>query len=151
MKHIIMIINILFITNVMLYSQNQETCTAKSAIKLDTILKLESFGSLKTSFMKKKDSFSFFKSTNSDSVDFTTFNFSNQELKKQLIIPQITFVENTFTDYTDYIRGCGPLEDGITKTVNSRDIMLSNIFDNFINNIVFKGGGPLNMIFHPEN
>jgi hypothetical protein len=135
----------------MLYSQNQETCTAKSAIKLDTILKLESFGSLKTSFMKKKDSFSFFKSTNSDSVDFTTFNFSNQELKKQLIIPQITFVENTFTDYTDYIRGCGPLEDGITKTVNSRDIMLSNIFDNFINNIVFKGGGPLNMIFHPEN
>ena len=151
MKHIIMIINILFITNVMLYSQNQETCTAKSAIKLDTILKLESFGSLKTSFMKKKDSFSFFKSTNSDSVDFTTFNFSNQELKKQLIIPQITFVKNTFTDYNDYIRGCGPLEDGITKTVNSRDLMLSNIVDNFVNNVLFKERGPLNMIFHPDN
>ena len=151
MKHIIMIINILFITNVMLYSQNQETCTAKSAIKLDTILKLESFGSLKTSFMKKKDSFSFFKSTNSDSVDFTTFNFSNQELKKQLIIPQITFVKNTFTDYNDYIRGCGPLEDGITKTVNGRDLMLSNIVDNFVNNVLFKERGPLNMIFHPDN
>lgn len=135
----------------MLYSQNQETCTAKSAIKLDTILKLESFGSLKTSFMKKKDSFSFFKSTNSDSVDFTTFNFSNQELKKQLIIPQITFVKNTFTDYNDYIRGCGPLEDGITKTVNSRDLMLSNIVDNFVNNVLFKERGPLNMIFHPDN
>ena len=135
----------------MLYSQNQETCTAKSAIKLDTILKLESFGSLKTSFMKKKDSFSFFKSTNSDSVDFTTFNFSNQELKKQLIIPQITFVKNTFTDYNDYIRGCGPLEDGITKTVNGRDLMLSNIVDNFVNNVLFKERGPLNMIFHPDN
>ena len=82
---------------------------------------------------------------------FNPYYFDSKELNKHLIIPQITFVENTFTDYTDYIRGCGPLEDGITKTVNSRDLMLSNIVDNFINNVVFKNRGPLNMIFHPEN
>jgi hypothetical protein len=84
-------------------------------------------------------------------LSFKPYYFKSKELNEQLIIPQITFVKNTFTDYNDYIRGCGPLEDGITKTVNSRDLMLSNIVDNFINNVVFKNRGPLNMIFHPDN
>jgi hypothetical protein len=84
-------------------------------------------------------------------LSFKPYYFNSDQLNKRLIIPQITFVENTFTDYTDYIRGCGPLEDGFTKTLNSRDIVLYNIFDNFINKIVFKEGGPLNMIIHPEN
>jgi hypothetical protein len=84
-------------------------------------------------------------------LSFKPYYFKSDELNKHLIIPQITYVENSFTDYTDDIRGCGPLEDGFTKTLNSRDIMLSNIFDNFINNIVFNDGGPLNMIIHPKN
>lgn len=84
-------------------------------------------------------------------LSFKPYYFNSDELNKRLIIPQITFVENTFTDYTDYIRGCGPLEDGFTKTLNSRDIMLSNIVDDFLNNVLFKNKGPLNMIFQPEN
>lgn len=103
------------------HSQIKEKQTIKSTIEIDTTLR------------------------------FNPYYFKSEELNKRLIIPQITSVENTFTDYTDYIQGCGPLEDGITKTVNSRDLMLSNIVDNFINNVIFKDRGPLNMIFHPEN
>ena len=80
-----------------------------------------------------------------ESFLFSDLNLTNLKLKSQnlnrKLFSNIEITENSYMDYTDYLRGCGPLDDGITNTVNSRDLMLSVFLDNLVNNYIFKGKG----------
>ena len=71
----------------------------------------------------------------------STFDFNSEELNKKLF-SNFKVVNYSFIDYTDYLRGCGPLDDGITKSVNGGDVIISNIFDNLVNNYLLR-----NLIF----
>lgn len=139
-------------TNLIVHSQNLEKNDVSFlSMKFDTVLGLKSDLNSEANFIKKDDSFSFY------NLKPTLYNriiirqkINTKELNNK-VFSNIRFYENTFTEYTDDIRGCGPLQDGFTKTLNSRDIMLSNIVDNFINNVLFKDRGPLKIPFYSKN
>ncbi len=125
------------VTNTMMYSQNFEKNYKEIfSIKLDTIVYLES--NLDSENIPSKNDTSF-------SIDLkptlTDFYFNAEELSKN-VFTNLNFIENTYLDYTENLRGCGPLENGITNTINSGELMLSNVIDNFVNNYLLK-----NLIF----
>lgn len=63
-------------------------------------------------------------------LKLNTEMFSNFNLNK-----------NTYATYSNYLRGCDPLDNGITNNLNGGELMLSMIIDNFVNNILFKDKG----------
>ncbi len=67
-----------------------------------------------------------------DTKNLNTKLFSNLEI-----------TENNSFDYSEYLRGCGPLENGISNSLDSKDLMLSMFIDNLINTYIFKGKGIL--------
>src|SRR5690606_20053214 len=126
-------------TTTLVHSQDFEKNYATFfSIQLDTIVGLESNLDFEKDLFKNEALLS--KPT---SVDFNRidFNVRAEELNKK-VFSNLTFYENTYIDYSDYLRGCGPLDDGITNNVKSGDVMLSNIIDNFVNTYLFK-----NLIF----
>lgn len=104
------------------------------ALKLDSIVLLKpNFDSINTSL--KVDT-----SISSYDLNLTDFKIDSEKLNKKLFT-NFKYQETNYIDVSDYLRGCGPLEDGITNSINSGELMLSNIIDNFVNNYVFKGKG----------
>jgi hypothetical protein len=108
------------------------------SIQLDTIVGLEFNLDFEKNLFKNEVLFS--KPTRDD-FNRIDFNVRAEELNKKMF-SNLTFYENTYIDYSDYLRGCGPLDDGITNNVKSGDVMLSNIIDNFVNTYLLK-----NLIF----
>src|SRR5690606_7360019 len=128
MKYILFYICVL-VTNTMMYSQSfEKNYKELFSFKLDTIIGLES-NLVSENIVSKNDDFF---SINSK-PNLNDFKLNTEELSKK-VFSNLNFVENTYIDYSDYLRGCGPMEDGITNNVKSSDIMLSNIIDNFVNN-----------------
>ncbi|WP_339757203.1 hypothetical protein [uncultured Winogradskyella sp.] len=123
------------ITIPFIYSQNlDEKKYSFSTIKLESKIVFEfKLDSVNTAF-KNDDPFSF------SDINQTNFKLNSEELNTKLF-SNFKLIENTYIDYTVYLRGCGPLEDGITNSVNSGDLMLSMVIDNFVNNVFFKGKG----------
>src|SRR5690606_14150427 len=132
MKYILFFICVL-VTNTMMYSQSfEKNYKELFSFKLDTIIGLESNLVSENILSKNDDFFSM-----DSKPKLNDFNYNTEELSKKVFI-NFNFVENTYIDYSDYLRGCGPLDDGITNTVNSGELMLSNIIDNFVNNYLLK-------------
>lgn len=116
-----------------MYSQSfEKNYKELFSFKLDTIIGLESNLVSENILSKNDDFFSM-----DSKPKLNDFNYNTEELSKKVFI-NFNFVENTYIDYSDYLRGCGPLDDGITNTVNSGELMLSNIIDNFVNNYLLK-------------
>jgi len=116
-----------------MYSQSfEKNYKELFSFKLDTIIGLES-NLVSENIVSKNDDFF---SINSK-PNLNDFKLNTEELSKK-VFSNLNFVENTYIDYSDYLRGCGPMEDGITNNVKSSDIMLSNIIDNFVNNYLLK-------------
>lgn len=67
-------------------------------------------------------------------LKFDTKNLNNK------LFSNLEIIENSYIDYSEYLRGCDPLEDGITNSANSGDLMLSLVIDNLVNNVIFKKG-----------
>lgn len=134
MKFIICFICILS-TITLAHSQDIERNYATFfSIQLDTIVGLESNLDFDKNLFKNEALL--FKPTRND-FNRIDFNLNAEELNKK-VFSNLTFYENTYIDYSDYLRGCGPLDDGITNNVKSGDIMLSNIIDNLVNNYLLK-------------
>ncbi len=134
MKYILFFICVL-VTNTMMYSQSFEKNYATFfSIQLDTIVGLESNLDFEKNLFKND---ALLLNPTRDDFNKIDFNVSAQELNKK-VFSNLKFYENTYIDYSDYLRGCGPLDDGITNNVKSSDIMLSNIIDNFVNNYLLK-------------
>lgn len=118
-----------------MYSQSFEKNYATFfSIQLDTIVGLESNLDFEKNLFKND---ALLLNPTRDDFNKIDFNVSAQELNKK-VFSNLKFYENTYIDYSDYLRGCGPLDDGITNNVKSSDIMLSNIIDNFVNNYLLK-------------
>lgn len=138
MKFIICFVCIMSI-NTQVYSQNfEKNYAAFFSIQLDTIVGLESNLDFEKNLFKND---ALLLNPTRDDFNKIDFNVSAQELNKK-VFSNLKFYENTYIDYSDYLRGCGPLDDGITNNVKSSDIMLSNIIDNFVNTYLLK-----NLIF----
>ncbi len=134
MKFIIYFIFGVF-TTPFLYAQNLDKNYSFSTIKLESKIVFESeLDSLYSSF-KNDEPFSF------SDINLTNFKLNSEELNTKLF-SNLEIIKNTYIDYSDYLRGCGPLDDGITTNVNSGEILLSNIIDNLVNNYLLK-----NLIF----
>lgn len=121
----------------LLFSQennSEEKIYSFSSIKFESEILLEPALNSIYSTINKKKFFLF------SDVNLINYTINSSELNKKLF-SNIEIIENTYIDYTDYLRGCGPLDDGITKKVNSQDLMLSNFLDNLVNNYIFKGKG----------
>lgn len=73
-------------------------------------------------------------------LKYPSLEFNSEALNTKLF-SNISIVENTYYDYAQNLRGCKPLENGITNTVNSKEVLMSSIFDNFLNNYLFEGKG----------
>lgn len=126
-------------TNTLVHSQDfEKNYAAFFLIQLDTIVGLESNLDFEKSLLKNE---ALLLKPSRDDFNRIDFNVRAEELNKKMF-SNLTFYENTYIDYSDYLRGCGPLDDGITNNVKSGDIMLSNIIDNFVNNYLLK-----NLIF----
>ncbi len=142
MKFIVYII-IMLITIPFIYSQNlDKKHYSFSALKLDYNVSFKTnLDSLNTSFRNDE----FFSFRNNISFAFYDSNFADFEINleklNESLFSNFEIVENTYLDYSNYLRGCGPLDDGIVNKVNSGELMLSNIIDNFVNNYIFKGKG----------
>ncbi len=130
------------VTNTTIHSQNSEKSYASFfSMKPDTILDLESNLDIEKNLLKKDAFFSFHNLSYTQNDSNPGIYINTEELNKK-VLSNLTIIENTYIDYTEYLRGCGPLKDGITNTVNSGELMLSNIIDNFVNNYLLK-----NLIF----
>lgn len=117
------------------YSQNlDEMNYSLSNTKLESNIAFKPKQDLVKYTFQKHESFLF------SDLNLTNLKLKSQNLNRKLF-SNIKIIENTYMDYTDYLRGCGPLDDGITNTVNSRDLMLSVFLDNLVNNYIFKGKG----------
>ena len=103
-------------------------------------IKLES----KIAFKPKLDSVNYtfenYESYLSSDLYVKNFKLDSKELNKKLF-SNIVIIENSYLDYMEYLRGCGPLDYGITNNVNSRDLMLSTFLDTLVNNYIFDGKG----------
>ena len=73
---------------------------------------------------------------NSSSINF---KINIHKLNKNLF-SNLHFIENTYINFNEYLRGCGPLVNGISSPINSGELILSITIDNFINNILFPKG-----------
>ena len=126
-------------TTTLLHSQDIERNYATFfSIQLDSIVGLES--NLDFDNTLRRNDVLLSKPTRDD-FNRIDFNVRAEELNKKMF-SNLTFYENTYIDYSDYLIGCGPLDDGITNNVKSSDIILSNIIDNFVNTYLLK-----NLIF----
>ncbi|WP_179333743.1 hypothetical protein [Winogradskyella costae] len=56
----------------------------------------------------------------------TDFKIDSEALNTTLF-SNLKLSENDYQNNFNYIRGCGPLEGGLTHTVNSSDIMISKL------------------------
>ncbi|MAB49893.1 MAG: hypothetical protein CMC05_14820 [Flavobacteriaceae bacterium] len=112
----------------------EENIYSFSSIKLESKIKLEPQLDSIYNTISKKQSFSL------HDVNPMKYNFELNELNNKLF-SNFEIIENTYFDYKDYLRGCGPLQDGITNNVNTGDLMLSMFLDNLVNNYIFKGKG----------
>lgn len=122
-------------TNTLVYSQNfEKNYKELFSIKLDSVVGLKS--NLDSENILFKNDALLLKPSRDD-FNRIDFNVRAEELNKK-VFSNLNFVENTYIDYSDYLRGCGPLDDGITNNVKSSDIILSNIIDNFVNNYLLK-------------
>ena len=75
------------------------------------------------------------------SLDFHSIQLPvNSEALNSKLFSNITINEYQQIDYSTYFRGCNALENGISNTVDSRDLMLSITIDNFVNRILFPKG-----------
>ena len=102
------------------------------SIKPDTIISLESNLDSENILYKNDTSFSIdLKPT------LTDFYFNAEELSKK-VFTNLNFIVNTYIDYSGNLRSCGPLENGITNTINSGELMLLNVIVNFVNNYLLK-------------
>ena len=80
-------------------------------------------------------------------MNTSTFKVDSEKLNTKLF-SNIEIIENTYKDYRDFFRLCSPLDNGIANTGNSGDEMLHNILNNFVNNVLFNGRGPINRLFN---
>lgn len=128
-----------------IYTQNSEKeINSFSKLKLESKLVVPSnLDSLKITINKDRG-FSFLEENVGNYV------FDSKALNERLF-SNITIIENTYKDNRDFFRLCGPLDNGIVNTVNSGDEMLSNILNNFVNNVLFKGRGPITRLFLSKN
>lgn len=69
----------------------------------------------------------------------TNLEFNPNKFNSRLYT-KFTFTENNFIDYTEYLRGCGPLDDGITNNIKSGGFIISMTIDNLVNNVIFPNG-----------
>lgn len=121
-----------------MYSQNfEKNYKEKFSIKSDTIFGLETNLDPVNIPYKNDVFFSMHLKPTLNEFNSIDFNVNAKELSKK-VFTNLNFIENTYIDYTDYLRGCGPLDNGITNNVKSSDIMLSNIIDNFVNTYLLK-------------
>ncbi|WP_178990922.1 hypothetical protein [Winogradskyella schleiferi] len=117
------------------YSQNlDEMNYSLSYTKLESNIAFKPKQDLVKYTFEKNESFLF------SDLNLTNLKLNSLNLNRKLF-SNIKIIENTYMDYTDYLRGCGPLDDGITNTFNSSDLMLSVFMDNLVNNYIFKGKG----------
>jgi hypothetical protein len=128
-----------------IYTQNSEKeIYSFSKLKLESKLVVPSnLDSLKITINKDRG-FSFLEENVGNYV------FDSKALNERLF-SNITIIENTYKDNRDFFRLCGPLDNGIVNTVNNGDEMLSNILNNFVNNVLFKGRGPITRLFLSKN
>ncbi|WP_299128271.1 hypothetical protein [uncultured Winogradskyella sp.] len=126
------------------YSQkieNSDTNFLNISLESKTVFKIDQDLTLKNNY------FDHFLLTSNPLSDY---NFNTKKLNKQLF-SNYRFIEHNYTSYESYLRGCGPLLNGITVPVDSDDLMLSMTIDNFINNILFDGRGPLVRLFSSKD
>jgi hypothetical protein len=128
-----------------IYTQNSEKeIYSFSKLKLESKLVFPSnMDSLKITINKDRG-FSFLKENVGNYV------FDSKALNERLF-SNINIIENTYKNNRDFFRLCGPLDNGIVNTVNSGDEMLSNILNNFVNNVLFDGRGPITRLFLSKN
>ncbi|RCW93806.1 hypothetical protein [Winogradskyella arenosi] len=62
----------------------------------------------------------------------TDFEF-NSEIFNSKIFSNLNLFENNYQNDYNYSRGCDPLEDGLTHTLNSSDVMISRVVDYAVN------------------
>lgn len=134
MKHL----NILILTIICIYSLNAQEIEPKYYSFSTTRLE---YRPIHTSIL---DTLNYSFKTNTESLLLYDLKFSNDEFYVKEIntrlFSNLKFTKNTFISPNSNLR-CKPLDNGITNEINSRDVMLSNILDNFVNNILFKGKG----------
>ena len=73
-------------------------------------------------------------------INTTHFEYNTEKVNAKLF-SNFKLIENTYGDYTEYLRGCDNLEDGITNHIKSGVLILSMIINHFVNNILFEGRG----------
>ncbi|WP_296317993.1 hypothetical protein [Winogradskyella sp. UBA3174] len=87
----------------------------------------------------------------------TSFSFSemrqtnyyiNSEALNDRLFSNFTVVENTYKDYSDFFRLCSPLDNGIANNESGGDRILSMVLNNFVNNAIFNGRGPITRLFN---
>ena len=120
---------IIFFISLFLYSQlsSSQASDFSSSDYNNLLIKIDTITNLK--IYKNSDSFNL------------QFSEAVINLNKRLRESSFELIENNSMDYIEYLRGCGPLDDGITNKVNSRSLMLSMAIDNFVNKVIFKGKG----------
>jgi len=123
----------IFILTTGFYSYSQNSDNNISTIKLESEI----------NYRSELSSPNYFSLNSNKSLQFsyTSFRFNTKKLNTKLFSNFKIFKKNSYIDYSNYLRGCGPIENGFTKNIKSKDLMLSNIINNFINNYVFSGKG----------
>jgi len=57
----------------------------------------------------------------------------NSEIFNSKVFSNLNLFENNYQNDFNYLRGCGPLKDGLTHTVSGSDVMISRAVDYAVN------------------
>jgi hypothetical protein len=72
--------------------------------------------------------------------DYWQYSKIDTQVLNKKLYDHSQVVQNSFLNHEEFLRGCGLLEDGISNSFDSGEMMLSLVLNNFINNVVLTKG-----------